>query len=224
MNFYSPLWLIQAVLPSMRISKNGVGKVIVNVSSTQGRACDPSEGAYESSKHALEGMSGVLAKEVHGFGIRVLVVNLGSFRTAFSQGDRVVGNVSAKSDRGEGKPGSDPSPYYDPDHPVRKRIDMVLKYASIPDAAKGDTTKGAKVLFDAVMKTEGSEVNNALGRQREIIEKGEMGGISKVESLILGSDALPKMERQARWFEMQVETCRVASGLADADGMRPLGG
>jgi len=218
-NFWSPLWLVQACLHSVRTSRNGVPKVIVNISSTQGLACDPSEVAYEASKHALEGMSGVLAAEVHPFGIRTVVVNLGSFRTGFALGDSAgTGSVDARFRSG----GNGDDPYQDPSHPVKKRIEGVLKFANMPGAARGDPAKGAKVVFDAVVKMEGSKADEALQQQRNAMSAGEMGSVSKVERLILGSDAQPKIEMQRQWFNMQVESCQAVSAEADADEVRPL--
>ncbi|KAK5943177.1 hypothetical protein PMZ80_004183 [Knufia obscura] len=220
-NFYSPLWLIQACLPHMRTSANGLAKVIVNISSTQGLTCDAAEVAYESSKHALEGMSGVLAKEVAPFGIRTVVVNLGSFRTSFALGDSATsGSVDEEFLRG----GEDGDPYQDGSHPVKKRIEGCLAFANMPGAARGDPDKGAGVVFGAVMRTGGSKADEALKRQREAIVNGEMGGVSGVERLILGSDALPKIENASGWFGMQVESCGVVSCEADADGVKPLPG
>jgi len=209
----------------MRNGKNGVAKVIVNISSTQGVACDPAEVAYEASKHALEGMSGVLAAEVHPLGIRTVVVNLGSFRTGFALGDSSgAGSVDPEFQKQDAEGEDGDNPYRDLAHPVRKRIDACLKFAKMPEAARGDPRKGARVLFDVVMKREGSKADEALGKQREAIETGKGGSASKIERLILGSDALPKIERQSRWFDMQVESCRAVSSEADADGVKPIGG
>ena len=205
-NFYSPLWIIQAVLPFMRKSSNN--RAIVNISSTQGLACDAAEMAYESSKHALEGMSGVLAKEVAPFEIRVLVVNLGSFRTAFALGDKAAVRVDGNVD-GE-------NPYADENHPAKQRVDMVMKLANIPDAAKGDVNKGAEVIFNAAVKTTGTEVDKALQRQRDDISKQGETAVTRIERLILGSDAMPKLTRQANALGLQLNSCDIAASLADA--------
>jgi short-subunit dehydrogenase len=57
---------------------------IVQMSSMGGRFTFPGAGAYSATKFALEGWSEALAKEVDQFGIRVLIVEPGAFRTSFN--------------------------------------------------------------------------------------------------------------------------------------------
>jgi len=78
-NLFGPLRLIQAVLPGMRERAEGV---VVNVSSMGGRLPgSPANWAYSASKHALGSLSDSLAEEVRPFGIRVVCVEPGFFRT-----------------------------------------------------------------------------------------------------------------------------------------------
>lgn len=79
-NFFGPVNLIKAVLPGMR--ERGIG-TIVNVSSIGARIAIPGGGYYAAAKAALEGLSGALRKEVEPLGLRVMVVEPGSFRTDF---------------------------------------------------------------------------------------------------------------------------------------------
>ncbi|KAA8901708.1 putative short chain oxidoreductase/dehydrogenase [Sphaerosporella brunnea] len=79
-NFFAPLRLVQAVLPSMRERKSGT---IVNISSIAGLHGIETTGMYCASKFALEGFSESLQCEVKAFGIRVLVVEPGAFRSNF---------------------------------------------------------------------------------------------------------------------------------------------
>jgi len=81
LHFFGPAALSRAVLPGMR--ERGTG-AIVQMSSMGGRFTFPGVGAYSATKFALEGWSEALAKEVERFGIRVLIVEPGAFRTSFN--------------------------------------------------------------------------------------------------------------------------------------------
>ena len=56
------------------------------MSSQGGRFSFPGVGAYSATKFALEGLSEALAQEVAEFGIKVLIVEPGSFRTGLLGG------------------------------------------------------------------------------------------------------------------------------------------
>jgi NAD(P)-dependent dehydrogenase (short-subunit alcohol dehydrogenase family) len=79
-NFFGALEVIQAVLPLLRAQRSGH---IVNLSSIAGLAAAAGAGLYAASKFALEGLSQSLAQEVAPLGIKVTVVEPGSFRTDF---------------------------------------------------------------------------------------------------------------------------------------------
>ncbi len=79
-NVLGPMRVIRAVLPAWRQRGSGT---IVNVSSIAGVVGSPFGGAYSASKHALEGLSEALQLETSGFGIRVRLVEPGSFETEF---------------------------------------------------------------------------------------------------------------------------------------------
>lgn len=80
-NFFGVLRAMQEVLPYMRAQKSGH---IINISSVAGFVGYPGSALYAASKHALEGLSQGLAKEVVDFGINITVVNPGPFRTHFA--------------------------------------------------------------------------------------------------------------------------------------------
>lgn len=79
-NVFGPVELIKEVLPQMRARKNGA---IINVSSIAAVRSAVGSGYYASSKAALELMTDGLAKELKPLGIRVMIVEPGSFRTNF---------------------------------------------------------------------------------------------------------------------------------------------
>lgn len=82
---FGPAALVRAVLPSMRERRSGA---IVQMSSMGGQMSFAGFGAYSGTKFALEGMSEALADEVEEFGIKVLIVEPGAFRTSLFETDR----------------------------------------------------------------------------------------------------------------------------------------
>ncbi len=80
-NVFGPVRLIRAVLPGMRARRYGR---IVQLSSVAGMRSRPGGGAYSGSKFALEGLSEALAQEVQRWGIKVIIVQPGPFRTDFA--------------------------------------------------------------------------------------------------------------------------------------------
>jgi NAD(P)-dependent dehydrogenase (short-subunit alcohol dehydrogenase family) len=78
---FGPAALVRAVLPAMRRQGSGA---IVQMSSFGGQVAYPGFSAYCATKFALEGYSEALAPEVAPFGVKVLIVEPGAFRTGFS--------------------------------------------------------------------------------------------------------------------------------------------
>lgn len=81
LHFFGPAALTRAVLPHMR--ERGAG-AIVQMSSMGGRMSFPGVGGYSATKCALEGWSEALHAEVAPFGVKVLIVEPGAFRTSFA--------------------------------------------------------------------------------------------------------------------------------------------
>ncbi|CCK27695.1 short-chain oxidoreductase [Streptomyces davaonensis JCM 4913] len=82
---FGPAALTRAVLPHMRERKSGA---IVQMSSMGGQMSVAGFSAYSATKFALEGLSEGLADEVAEFGIKVLIVEPGAFRTSLFAPDR----------------------------------------------------------------------------------------------------------------------------------------
>ncbi|MEU4151144.1 SDR family NAD(P)-dependent oxidoreductase [Streptomyces sp. NPDC026659] len=78
LNFFSVTEILRAVLPGMRAQRSGW---IVNMSSVAGLRGVPGFGYYSAAKFAIEGLTEALRGEVAPFGIRVLAVEPGAFRT-----------------------------------------------------------------------------------------------------------------------------------------------
>lgn len=77
-NFFGTVAVSQAAIPYMRAK--GSGKII-NMSSISGRFGFPGLSAYVASKHALEGFSESLRLELRPFGIDVVLIEPGSYKT-----------------------------------------------------------------------------------------------------------------------------------------------
>jgi NAD(P)-dependent dehydrogenase (short-subunit alcohol dehydrogenase family) len=77
-NFFGVLRVCRATLPALRANGGGY---IVNIGSLAGVVGLPFGGLYSASKFALEGMSESLRLETRPFGIHVVMVEPGDFRT-----------------------------------------------------------------------------------------------------------------------------------------------
>ena len=77
-NLFGTWAMTKAVLPAMRGAGSGL---VVQVSSIAGRQALPGFGPYASSKFALEGMSEAWRHELRSFGIHVVLLEPGAYRT-----------------------------------------------------------------------------------------------------------------------------------------------
>lgn len=82
-NLVGPLIVTQAFLPLLGADRTlrGAPGRIVNISSVGGQTAAPFIGAYAASKHALEGMSESLRRELMLYGIDVIIVGPGAVAT-----------------------------------------------------------------------------------------------------------------------------------------------
>ena len=80
LNIVGTVRMAKAVLPGMRARKSGL---IIQVSSTAGRAAFPGFGLYHASKWGLEGMSEAMRYELAPLGIDLVIVEPGPFATDF---------------------------------------------------------------------------------------------------------------------------------------------
>jgi NAD(P)-dependent dehydrogenase (short-subunit alcohol dehydrogenase family) len=84
-NVIGTLRVCRAVLPVMRARGAGT---IVNISSVSGLVVVPVVGAYHASKFGLEALTEALRYEVHRFGVRVVLVEPGPYRTALHDNEQ----------------------------------------------------------------------------------------------------------------------------------------
>jgi NAD(P)-dependent dehydrogenase (short-subunit alcohol dehydrogenase family) len=82
-NFFGAMHVTRAALPILRAQKSGA---IVNISSLGGQLSFAGFSAYSATKFAIEGISEALAQEMAPFGVKVLIVEPGQFRTNLAGG------------------------------------------------------------------------------------------------------------------------------------------
>jgi NAD(P)-dependent dehydrogenase (short-subunit alcohol dehydrogenase family) len=141
-NFFGPLRLIRAALPDMRAR--------VNISSIAGVRSFAGSAFYSTSKFALEALSEALVGEVDRFGIGVMIVEPGYFRTDFS--GRSLMHASA--------------PHPDYDFLARRRA-----AASAASGTQiGDPRRGAGAIIDA-MNAQTPPTRLVLGSDAYVIVK-----------------------------------------------------
>lgn len=91
-NVLGPHALTRLALPHLRASRG----ILVNVSSMAGRQALPGLGAYAGSKFALEGMTEALRHEMRPFGVRVVLVEPGPYRTEIMEENRWTARAAAE--------------------------------------------------------------------------------------------------------------------------------
>ncbi|MBA2876488.1 oxidoreductase [Thermaerobacillus caldiproteolyticus] len=117
-NFFGLVAVTKAVLPSMRKRRSGK---IVNISSISGRIGFPSMGPYVASKFAVEGFSESLRMEMLPYGVHVVLIEPGSYKTdIWSKG---MGAVTINPN----------SPYVKEMKEILKYVNQVADTAPAPD-------------------------------------------------------------------------------------------
>jgi NAD(P)-dependent dehydrogenase (short-subunit alcohol dehydrogenase family) len=142
-NLIAPALIAGLALPAMR--KRGAGRIVM-VSSIAGRAVVmPLNGWYHASKFALEALSDVLRVEVASFGVKVVLVEPGFFKTGIGDSLRErTADADAHAD----------SPYAKAYERVSIGLDWVERFAPPPDA---------------VARTIASAIESARPRQRYLV-------------------------------------------------------
>ncbi|MEU6320038.1 oxidoreductase [Streptomyces sp. NPDC047009] len=127
-NFFGVVNVTRAALPVLRGQRSGT---FLQFSSLGGRVGGtPGMGAYQSAKFAVEGFSEVLANEVAPFGIKVVIVEPGAFRTDWQGSSMELHTVSAD---------------------YEETVGAMNKYRAENNGTQpGDPVRAAKVLIDVV--------------------------------------------------------------------------
>lgn len=99
-NLIAVFKMTQIILPLLKKSK--IGARIVNISSVSGENGTPFLGGYCASKHAIEGFSESLRRELSLYGMKVLIVAPGSIKTPiWSKGFDVVAKAYDATEYGD---------------------------------------------------------------------------------------------------------------------------
>jgi len=154
--FFGAVALTRELLPHMRERRTGT---IVQVTSMGGLTTAPGFGAYCAAKHALEGLSECMAAELSPFGVRVLIVEPGAFRTrlfggAFRRMPEIdayastVGPIRAYAAQNDGSQPGDPAKAARAIVDVAARAGAPLRLPLGADAVAGIRAKIASVTAD----------------------------------------------------------------------------
>src|SRR5580704_2328236 len=127
-NFFGVVNVTRAALPILRAQRSGT---FVQFSSIGGRVGGtPGMGAYQAAKFAVEGFSEVLANEVKPFGVKVIIVEPGAFRTDWQGSSMQLHPVG-------------------PDY--EETVGAINRYRQENDGTQpGDPARAAKVIIDVV--------------------------------------------------------------------------
>jgi NAD(P)-dependent dehydrogenase (short-subunit alcohol dehydrogenase family) len=151
-NVFGVVAMIKAVLPYMRQRRQGH---IINMSSMAGVVPLAGIAYYAGSKFAIEGISGVLAKEVASFGVKVTAIAAGSFRTDWA------GRSMVRTERSI----SDYDAIFDPIRKVRE--EKSGRQAGDPKRAAAVILKLIEVLNPPVHLVLGSDALSLIERKTE---------------------------------------------------------
>jgi NAD(P)-dependent dehydrogenase (short-subunit alcohol dehydrogenase family) len=127
-NLFGVVNVTRAALPFLRAQRSGI---FVQFSSIGGRVGGtPGMGAYQTAKFAVEGFSEVLAAETAPFGLKVVIVEPGAFRTDWQGSSMRIDPVG-------------------PDY--EQTVGAINRYRRDNDGTQpGDPARAAKIIIDVV--------------------------------------------------------------------------
>ncbi len=156
-NYFGAVAVTKELLPFMRVQKSGH---IIQISSAAGMKATGGFGVYNASKFALEGFSEALEQEVLPFGIKVIIVQPGPFRTKFAGAS--IKLAERRMDEYKQTPVAQMCHYI-------QRID---------GRQEGDPAKAAKVIIDYV-EMEQSPLRLPLGKHSLDAIKTKLNAVQK---------------------------------------------
>ncbi|UFJ42589.1 SDR family oxidoreductase [Brevibacillus humidisoli] len=140
-NFFGLVAVTKAILPHMRARRQGT---IINVSSISGQFGFPGYAPYVSSKYAVEGFSESLRLEMLPFGVHVVLVEPGAYKTSiWLKGFEQIG-VSEYS-------------------PYRQRLAAILHYSRKSAETAGDPTEVARTIV-RIAESRGPKLRYPVGK------------------------------------------------------------
>ena len=126
----------------------------------------PARGTYSASKFASEAMHESLSNEIKAFGIKVLIVEPGAFRTPFSS--RIVTPAKFEHGFSEGYKGT----------LVEQMVAGTRQMMSVPDFVKGDPDKAAREIVKATITGHGY-LRLPLGKDSVVALESKIGDLQR---------------------------------------------
>ncbi|WP_339300217.1 SDR family oxidoreductase [Paenibacillus sp. FSL R5-0623] len=149
-NLFGLIAVTRAVLPVMREQKQGL---IINLSSVSGLSGFPGYAPYAASKFAVEGFTESLRHEMSSFGVRVVLVEPGAYRTPIW--NKGLGEIHRNED----------SPY-------KHKLDAVLRYSQHASETAPDPQEVAD-LIGRIARIRAPRLRYALGKGSRVLIIGK---------------------------------------------------
>lgn len=145
-NFFGAVKVVKGAIPTFRKRRRGT---IVTMSSVSGMTVSSASGImYSTSKFAMEAISEGLALQLQPFGVRVIIIEPGLFRTNWLAGSYVT-----------------PAAGLTPDYEGGPVDQMLKKYPSIHGSQEGDPQAAGLRIVEVVTQTgicAGEEIGSCL--------------------------------------------------------------
>ncbi|MDQ0721756.1 NAD(P)-dependent dehydrogenase (short-subunit alcohol dehydrogenase family) [Paenibacillus sp. W4I10] len=149
-NLFGLIAVTRAVLPVMREQKQGL---IINLSSVSGLSGFPGYAPYAASKFAVEGFTESMRHEMSSFGVRVVLVEPGAYRTPIW--NKGLGEIHR----------SENSPY-------KHKLDAVLRYSKHASETAPDPQEVADLIC-RIARMRAPRLRYALGKGSRVLIIGK---------------------------------------------------